>query len=126
MNAPAKTARSNGRLVALALLALCIAAFLATVWNYSRNHSFASKASLTSSGTPSILTASFSPDSNIQEGQRVVISIEGDSAKARGGVIKILTPQGIATIESDEPVTAPAGARATVSIDGTVAPQPLP
>jgi hypothetical protein len=126
MNAPAHANRSNGRLVALALLALCIAAFLATVWNYSRNHAFAGEASLISSGTPSILTASFNPDSKIQEGQRVVISIDGDSAKARGGLIKNLNPQGIATIESDEPVTAPTGSRATVSIDGTVAPQPLP
>ncbi|MFM8765192.1 MAG: hypothetical protein ACKOEZ_10210, partial [Spartobacteria bacterium] len=115
MNAPAKTGRSNGRLVALALLALCIVAFLATVWNYSRNHAFASEAKLISTGTPSILTASFNPDSRIQEGQRVVISVAGDSAKARGGVVKNLTPQGIATIQSDEPVTAPAGSRATVS-----------
>lgn len=117
--------RANGRSVALVLLALCIAAFLATVWNYSRNHSFASEASLDSNGTPSILTASFNPESGLQEGQRVVIRVEGDSAKARGGVIKNLTPQGLATIESDEPITAPPRSRATVSIDGTVAPQPI-
>jgi len=126
MSAPIKAERSNGRLVALALLALCIAAFLATVWNYSRNHAFASEATLISTGTPSILAASFNPDSKIQEGQRVVIRVEGDSAKARGGVIKNLTPQGIATIQSDEVITAPTGSRATVNIDGTMAPQPLP
>ena len=121
-----KTAgRSNGRVVSLALLALCVAGFLATVWNYSRNHSFASEASLNSNGTPSILTASFNLGSRIQEGQRVVIRVEGDSANARGGVIKNLTPQGLATIESDEPITAPPRSRATVSIDGTVAPQPV-
>jgi hypothetical protein len=124
MNSASQAGRANGRMVALALLALCIAGFLATVWNYSRNHSFASEAFLESNGTPSILTASFNPGSRIQEGQRVVIHIEGDSAKARGGVIKKLTPQGIATIESDEPVTAPPRSRATVSIDGTIAPQP--
>ena len=117
--------RANGRSVALVLLALCIAAFLATVWNYSRNHSFASEASLDSNGTPSILTASFNPESGLQEGQRVVIRVEGDSAKARGGVIKNLTPQGLATIESDEPITASPRSRASVSIDGTVAPQPI-
>ena len=117
--------RANGRIVALTLLAVCITAFLATVWNYSRNHSFASEASLDSNGTPSILRASFNPESRIQEGQRVVIHIEGDSAKASSGVIKKLTPLGIATIESDEPVTAPPHSRATVSIDGTVGPQPL-
>lgn len=117
--------RANGRLVALALLALCVAGFLATVWNYSRNHSFASEASLDSNGTPSILTASFNPGSRIQEGQRVVIRVEGDSANVRGGVIKNLTPQGVATIESDEPITAPLRSHATVSIDGTVAPQPV-
>lgn len=125
MKPASQEGRANGRIVALALLALCIAAFLATVWNYSRNHAFASEASLESNGTPSILTASFNPGSRIQEGQRVVIHIEGDSAKARGGVIKKLTPQGIATIESDEPVTAPRSSRATVSIDGTIAPQPI-
>jgi hypothetical protein len=117
--------RANGRLVALTLLALCMAGFLATVWNYSRNHSFASEALLDSNGTPSILTASFNLGSRIQEGQRVVIRVEGDSAKARGGVIESLTPQGLATIESDEPITAPPRSRATVSIDGTVAPQPV-
>ena len=116
--------RANGRLVALTLLALCVAGFLATVWNYSRNHSFAGEASLDSNGTPSILTASFNPELRLQEGQRVVIRVEGDSAKARGGVIKNLTPQGLATIESDEPITAPLRSRATVSIDGTIAPQP--
>ena len=119
------TGRANGRLVALVLLALCVAGFLATIWNYSRNHSFASEALLDSNGTPSILTASFNLGSRIQEGQRVVIRVEGDSAKARGGVIKSLTPQGLATIESDEPITAPPRSRATVSIDGTVAPQPV-
>jgi len=117
--------RANGRLVALALLALCVAGFLATVWNYSRNHSFASEASLDSNGTPSIVTASFNLGSRIQEGQRVVISVEGDSEKVRGGVIKNLTAHGLATIESDEPITAPPRSRATVSIDGTVAPQPV-
>jgi hypothetical protein len=117
--------RANGRLVALALLALCVAGFLATVWNYSRNHSFASEASLDSNGTPSIVTASFNLGSRIQEGQRVVISVEGDSEKVRGGVIKNLTAHGLATIESDEPITAPPHSRATVSIDGTVAPQPV-
>ncbi len=117
--------RTNGRLVALTLLALCVAGFIATVWNYSRNHSFASEASLDSNGKPSILTASFNPESRLQEGQRVVIRVEGDSAKARGGVIKNLTPQGLATIESDDPITAPLGSRATVSIDGTIAPQPI-
>jgi hypothetical protein len=124
MKSASQAGRANGRMVALVLLALCIAGFLATVWNYSRNHAFASEAFLESNGTPSILTASFNPGSRIQEGQRVVIHIEGDSAKARGGVIKKLTPQGIATIESDEPVTAPPRSRATVSIDGTIAPQP--
>lgn len=126
MSKPAKTNRTNGRFVALALLALCVAAFLATVWNYSRNHAFASAASLDSNGSASILTAAFKTDAKIQEGQRVVIRVDGDSAKARGGVIKKLTAEGIATIQSDEQITAPLGARATVSIDGTVAPEPLP
>lgn len=125
MNPSSQEGRANGRIVALVLLALCIAGFLATIWNYSRNHAFASEAFLDSNGTPSILSASFNPRSRIQEGQRVVIHIEGDSKKTRGGVIIKLTPQGIATIEIDEPVTAKPLSRATVSIDGTVGPQLL-
>lgn len=125
MNPDSQARRSNGRAVALLLLALCVAAFLATVWNYSRNHAFAKNASLDSNGQPSILTASFDPQSRVQAGQRVVIRIDGDSAKARGGVIKNITSQGIATIETDDQVTAPAQAQASVSIDGTIAPQPI-
>ena len=117
--------RSNGRTVALLLLAACVAGFLATVWNYSRNHAFAKNAFVVSNGRPSILTASFDPQSSVQAGQRVVIRIDGDSAKVRGGVIKNLTPQGIATIETDDQATAPTQAKATVSIDGTIAPQPI-
>jgi hypothetical protein len=74
---------------------------------------------------PSLLTASFDPESRIQEGQRVVVRIDGDSVKVRGGVIKNLTPQGIATIEIDEQARAPLHSKASVSIDGTIAPQPI-
>jgi multidrug resistance efflux pump len=116
--------RTSGRIVTLFLLALCIVAFLATVWNYSRNHAFAKNASLDSNAMPSLLTASFDPESRIQEGQRVVIRIDGDSVKVRGGVIKNLTPQGIATIETDDQSTAPIHSKASISIDGTIAPQP--
>lgn len=124
---PAPAARrASGRIVTLFLLALCVAAFLATVWNYSRNHAFARNASLDSNGMPSLLTASFDPESRVQAGHRVVIRIDGDSIKVRGGVIKNLTPQGIATIETDDQVTAPIHSKASVSIDGTIAPQPIP
>ena len=116
--------RTSGRIVTLFLLALCIAGFLATVWNYSRNHAFAKNASLDSNAMPSVLTASFNPESRIQEGQRVVIRIDGDSVKVRGGAIKNLTPEGVATIETDEQATAPIHSKASISIDGTIAPQP--
>ncbi len=119
------TRRTSGRIVTLFLLALCVAAFLATVWNYSRNHAFAKNASLDSNAMPSLLTASFDPESRIREGQRVVVRIDGDSVKVRGGVIKNLTPQGIATIEIDEQARAPLHSKASVSIDGTIAPQPI-
>lgn len=123
MNSPAK--RTNGRLVALILLAFCIAGFVATVWNYSRNNAFALSATLVSNGTPSFLSASFKPEAKIQQGQRVVIHISGDSTKARGGIIQKISPEGVATIAIDDPVTAPPGSKATVSIDGTIAPQPV-
>lgn len=117
--------RTSGRIVTLFLLALCIVAFLATVWNYSRNHAFAKNASLDSNAMPSLLTASFDPELRIQEGQRVVVRIDGDTVKVRGGVIKNLTSQGIATIETDDQATAPIHSKASISIDGTIAPQPI-
>jgi hypothetical protein len=40
-------------------------------------------------------------------------------------VIKNLTSQGIATIETDEQARAPLHSKASVSIDGTIAPQPI-
>lgn len=125
MKSQPKAQRASGRIVTLFLLALCVAAFLATVWNYSRNHAFAKNASLDSIGLPSLLTASFDPKSKIQAGQRVVIRIDGDTKQVRGGVIKNLTPQGIATIETDEQATAPLHSQASVSIDGTMGPQPI-
>lgn len=125
MKSQPKAQRASGRIVTLFLLALCVAAFLATVWNYSRNHAFAKNASLDSIGMPSLLTASFDPKSKIQAGQRVVIRIDGDTKQVRGGVIKNLTPQGIATIETDEQATAPLHSQASVSIDGTMGPQPI-
>lgn len=125
MKSQPKAQRASGRIVTLFLLALCVAAFLATVWNYSRNHAFAKNASLDSIGMPSLLTASFDPKSKIQTGQRVVIRIDGDTKQVRGGVIKNLTPQGIATIETDEQATAPLHSQASVSIDGTMGPQPI-
>ena len=126
MKSQPKAHRASGRIVTLFLLALCVAAFLATVWNYSRNHAFAKNASLDSNGMPSLLTASFDPKSKIQAGQRVVIRIDGDTKQVRGGVIKNLTPQGIATIETDEQARAPLHSKARVSIDGTMAPQTMP
>lgn len=125
MKSQPKAQRASGRIVTLFLLALCVAAFLATVWNYSRNHAFAKNASLDSIGMPSLLTASFDPKSKIQAGQRVVIRIDGDTKQVRGGVIKNLTPQGIATIETDEQASAPLHSQASVSIDGTMGPQPI-
>ena len=125
MKSQPKAHRASGRIVTLFLLTLCVAAFLATVWNYSRNHAFAKNASLDSNGMPSLLTASFNLKSKIQAGQRVVIRIDGDTKQVRGGVIKNLTPQGIATIETDEQARAPIHSKASVSIDGTMAPHTM-
>lgn len=120
---PSKKKSRNGPVVALVVLALCVAAFLATTWNYSRTHPFAENAEVVLvDGTPRI-TAVFPVSKKIQPGQRVVVSIKNDSAPARGGTMLEIDQNGRASIELDTEITAPAGTRATVSIDGTVGPQ---
>jgi len=124
MRLSSKKPATNGRTVVICLLIGCSIGFLATVWNYQRNHMFATEATLTSNGTTSQVTANFHPEPKIQIGQRVVVSITGDSSKARGGQITSLTPEGFATIDMDEQVQAPVSSKAIVSIDGTIGPQP--
>jgi hypothetical protein len=121
-----KSRRSNGRLVVAGLLVLCLAGFFATVWNYSRTHALTSQAAVQSNGNPSFLHAQFKPGSSIQAGQRVVVKIPDDPRPSRGGRIIHLSPEGLALIETDSPVTSAPGSKATVSIDGTVGPRPVP
>jgi hypothetical protein len=121
-NPPAKPSR-NGPIVTLAVLALCFAAFLATVWNYSRTHPFANNAEVAlRDGIPGI-SAVFPGKTKVQSGQRVVVSIHGDPLPARGGTIREISQSGLAWITLDAPLSAPPGTPATVSIDGTVGPQ---
>ncbi len=120
---PSKKKSRNGPIVALAVLALCVAAFFATTWNYSRTHPFADNAEVVlRDGAPRI-SAVFPVSKKIQTGQRVVVSIENDTTPARGGTILEIDQSGRAWIELDTEIPSPAGTRATVSIDGTVGPQ---
>lgn len=115
----------NGPLVALVVLALCFIAFLATVWNYSRTHPFAENASVVSRNSTPLVEAVFPPSRSILPGQRVVVAFPNDSTPARGGTILSISDTGTATISLDSEIPAPAGTRVSVSIDGTVGPQPL-
>jgi hypothetical protein len=120
---PSKKKSRNGPIVALAVLALCVAAFFATTWNYSRTHPFADNAEVVLlDGAPRI-SAVFPVSKKIQTGQRVVVSIENDTIPARGGRIIEIDENGRSWIELDTEIPSPAGTRATVSIDGTVGPQ---
>lgn len=110
--------RRNGRNVALALILICIAGFLATVWNYSRTHPFANDATLLSA---SLVEASFPKEANLKKAQRAVISISGK--EIRGGTILEVSDSGKALIQMDAEVSAKAGTKVHVNIDGTVGPQ---
>ncbi|MFZ9920496.1 MAG: hypothetical protein ACO3FQ_04975 [Terrimicrobiaceae bacterium] len=113
-----KPKRRNGRSVAIGLILICLAAFLATVWNYTRTHPFANKATLVS---PSQVEAVFSGKSNLQKGQRAVVSISANETK--GAMIVDISETGRALIEMDSKVSAPVGTPVHVNIDGTLAPQ---
>lgn len=82
------------------------------------------EARLESNGNPSIVTAKFDNEIRVKSGQRVVVRIDGDTARAHSGLITGVSPEGVATIQIDAAVTAQPSAKASVSIDGTVAPEP--
>lgn len=110
--------RRNGRAVVAGLLLLCLAAFSATVWNYTRTHPFAAEATLVS---PSHVQADFSENSHLQKGQRAVVSIS--AIETKGGTIIEITEAGRTLIQMDSETSAPVGAVVHVNIDGTVGPQ---
>ena len=110
--------RRNGRAVAIGLILLCLAAFSLTVWNYTRTHPFANEASIISA---SQVEALFTNRSNLQKGQRAVISISDNETK--GGTVIEISETGRALIQMDSDTSAPAGTVVHVNIDGTVGPQ---
>lgn len=110
--------RRNGRVVAIGLILLCLAAFAATVWNYTRTHPFANEATLISATQ---VEAIFSENPKLQNGQRAVVSIS--EAETKGGTVIEISETGRAVIQLDSEVSAPAGSRVHVNIDGTLAPQ---
>lgn len=127
---PAAPARNRhparGPIVAASLLALCTAGFLATTWNYSRNHPMSLEATLIETGPPAVVNATFPRDSSVARGHRVVVRIEGDSRNARGGIVDSLSQEMHARILIADGTEAPAGAPATVSVDGTLPPATPP
>lgn len=115
--------RNNGPAVAIGLVILCLVAFLATVWNYSRTHPFSTSATVIETGDRAVVKATFDAPPP-QVGQRIVLKITGDSTPARGGTVMESSPGGTVLITVDSPLDAPAGTSATASVDGTVGPHP--
>ena len=109
--------RRNGRAVAIGLILLCLAAFSATVWNYTRTHPFANEAKLIS---PTQVEAIFSENPKLQNGHRAVVSLSATETK--GGSIIEISEGGQALIQLDSETSTPAGARVHVNIDGTIGP----
>ena len=120
MTSKKTSSRLDGRVLAVGLFFLCAAAFSGTVWNYRRNNPLTLEATLQSTGSPAVVKARFPRTSNIHEGKRVVVQIEGDSVVARAGVVTSLEKDNWTLIRIESPVTTPVGSRASVSIDGTI------
>lgn len=104
--------------MAFTLILLCGVAFLATVWNYSRTHPFATEATVVS---PTTVEAIFAENLDLEKGQRAVVSILGK--EIRGGTILEISESGRALIQMDSEVVADSGTKALVNIDGTVGPK---
>ena len=115
-NSPQK--RRSGPIVVIGLVLLSLTAFSLTVWTYTRTHPFANQAALTSA---SQVEAHFNTRSNLQNGQRAIVSISADEIK--GGTIIEITEAGRALIQMDSDTSAPVGTTVHVNIDGTVGPQ---
>ena len=111
--------RLNGRAVAFTLILICGAGFLATAWNYSRTHPFASEATIVS---PTTVEATFPVTAGLEKGQRAIVSIS--EKEIRGGTILEISEAGRALIQMDSEVAADIGTKARVNIDGTVGPRP--
>lgn len=116
--------RNNGRMVAIGLIALCLAGFFATVWNYSRTHPFSTSATLVQVGDKPLVEATFHYPIPAN-GQRIVLKITGDSLPARGGIVVERIAADTVLIAIDSAVDASLGASVTASVDGTVGPAPL-
>jgi len=112
------TKRRRGPIVVTGLILLCLTAFSLTVWNYTRTHPFANEAVIISATQ---VEADFPNRSNLQKGQRAVISISDNETK--GGTIIEISETGRALIQMDSDTSAPAGTAVHVNIDGTVGPQ---
>jgi len=115
--------RNNGPAVAIGLVILCLVAFLATVWNYSRTHPFSTSATLIEAGEKPVVKAAFHAPPPAT-GQRVVLKITGDSTPARGGTVIESSPDGTVLIAVDSQIDAAPGTQVTASVDGTVGPLP--
>ncbi|MFZ4588023.1 MAG: hypothetical protein ACOYNG_03440 [Terrimicrobiaceae bacterium] len=124
MTAPTSKKRVPGPLVAVILLILCAIGFFATVSNYRQHNPLTTNATITAPGNPALITATFSQDCQIQPGQRVLIRVPGAEPERLAGTIVSTAPDGTASIETTSPLTAPAGTAATISIEGTLPPQP--
>lgn len=81
-----------------------------------------SAARLESTGAQSVVRADFGSTQRIQPGQRVIVKIAGDNATARSGIISACEKDGKVLIRIDAQVSAPPGANASASIDGTLGP----
>lgn len=118
-------ARVSGRLVLVGLIFICLLGFAGTIWNYTRNNPMTSAARLESTGAQSFVRADFGSTLRIQVGQRVIVKIAGDNATARTGIISACEKNGEVLICIDAEVGVAPGAKATVSIDGTLGPDTI-
>jgi multidrug resistance efflux pump len=117
-----RPARVSGRLVLVGLIFVCLLGFAGTIWNYTRNNPMTSAARVESTGAQSFVRADFGSTQKIQVGQRVIVKIAGDNTTARSGIISACEKDGKVLIRIDARISAPSGATATASIDGTLAP----
>ncbi|MDX2079377.1 MAG: hypothetical protein SFU53_01200 [Terrimicrobiaceae bacterium] len=111
--------RPRGKLVALGLVALCVAGVWGTIRNYSALHETTSNARVVTPGPPVLVTAVVNDAQGIHVGRHATVSFLSEPERKWSGSVTAVTAPGTVTISLPSGPETQTGAAARVTIDTT-------